>query len=39
MTISLLAKMQSSWNAQAMLVGKQEYTATLENSLQFGSFF
>ena len=31
MTISLLVKMQSSWNAQTMLVGKQDYTATLEN--------
>ena len=38
MTISLLVKMQSSWNAQTMLVGKQDYTATLENSLHFGSF-
>lgn len=27
--------MQNSWNAQTMLVGKQDYTATLENSLQF----
>jgi len=38
MTISLLVKMQSSWNAQTMLVGKQDYTATLEKQSAFQKF-